>query len=251
MRKVSQGRACGAPGCGCDLAGVLPPALRIHAGSSFSLTAKPACFLASAACMTPHRSWSRGQVSHDWYGMFQVEPCTAKFLQRLWSSCRPQHDPLRLEAKGVLAEAHLGHSRDWRVPCTGGGLLTVSFWFCAGLDSLLGGAGLAVLASGLEIEAFSLAGALAALLLPWGALLFSLLPPGSACTASRRESLPFTRAQNPHKNAGSCWQSAARTVWFLKSCGQCFHHNPKLIPESQMLMKKRLCVQNILLQRSG
>ena len=78
MCKVSQGRACGAPCCGCDLAGMLPPALRIHAGSSFSLTAKPACFLASAACMTPQRTWSRGQVGHDWYGMFQVEPCTER-----------------------------------------------------------------------------------------------------------------------------------------------------------------------------
>jgi len=161
----------------------------------------------------------------------------SQVLTETGSSCRPQHNPLRLEAKGVLAEAHLRHSTDWLVPCTGDGLLTVSFWFCAGLDSLLGGAGLAVLGSGLGIEAFSLAGALAAWLLPWGALLFSLLPPGSACTASRQESRLLTL----HKSAKLSQErrvTLAKCCTYsvlLKSCGHHFHQDPKLISELQML----------------
>lgn len=53
--------------------------------------------------------------------------------------------------------------------------LTVSFWFCGGLGSLLGGAGALGLASGLAAESFSCA--LTEFRSPGAVLFFSRLPP--------------------------------------------------------------------------
>ncbi len=47
---------------GAGLAGTRLPGFRIHAGCSFSFTAKPARFLASAACMTSQRPLAREQA---------------------------------------------------------------------------------------------------------------------------------------------------------------------------------------------
>ncbi len=59
----------------------------------------------------------------------------------------------------------------------------MSFWFCRGLGSLLGGAGVLGLASGLAADSLSCAPA--EFRVPGAMLFFSLLPPALAGLAQR------------------------------------------------------------------
>ena len=145
----------GAP-CGAGaLAGRLLPGLRIQAGSAFSLTVKPARFLASAACQA-----ARDTVTHS------------------RRHTTPQVVSNRTAWHAMTSKQGIESAPAWQ-------LLTVSLWLCKGLVSLLGAAGLGALVWAFGPGGLSFVKA-APLSLSIAALLFFSLLPACAHTKPRK-----------------------------------------------------------------